>query len=149
MATDMRHATDSQGTMRVLVAFVDLRFLYRDLFVRAIRDLRPTLTVRSASLEELAHVLYHVGIQGSLGPSQIPPSGLGRRSPGPWVSEVDGGLHKSDRRNASRRALGGHNSDAFSKAHGGAGAGRLPTGHPKKTSYGVTVERTLEVSGTG
>ena len=47
-----------------MVAFEDLRFLYRDLFVRAIRDLRPTLTVREF-LEELAHVLWHAGIQHS------------------------------------------------------------------------------------
>ena len=45
--------------MRVLVAFEDLRRLYREVFVRAIRDLRPALTVRSASLDELAHVLGH------------------------------------------------------------------------------------------
>ena len=43
--------------MRVLVAFEDLRYLYRDVFVRAIRDLRPALTVRSASLGELDHEL--------------------------------------------------------------------------------------------
>jgi hypothetical protein len=43
--------------MRVLVAFEDLRSLYRELLVRAILDSRPTLNVRSASLEELADVL--------------------------------------------------------------------------------------------
>ena len=43
--------------MRVLVAFEDLRRLYREVFSRAIRDLRPTLTVRSASLDKLKHVL--------------------------------------------------------------------------------------------
>lgn len=45
--------------MRVLVPFEDLRYLYRDLLVRAIRNSRPTLNVRSASLEKLAHVLLH------------------------------------------------------------------------------------------
>ena len=45
--------------MRVLVAFEDLRYLYRDVFVRAIRDLRPALSVRSASLGELDHELGH------------------------------------------------------------------------------------------
>ena len=51
MVTDMRCATDTQPTpaMRVVVAFEDLRYLYRDVFVRAIRDLRPALNVRSAS----------------------------------------------------------------------------------------------------
>ena len=43
--------------MRVLVAFEDLRSLYRELLVKAILDSRPTLNVRSASLEELADVL--------------------------------------------------------------------------------------------
>jgi hypothetical protein len=43
--------------MRVLVAFEDLRYLYRELLVRAILDSRLTLNVRSASLEELADVL--------------------------------------------------------------------------------------------
>jgi hypothetical protein len=43
--------------MRVLVAFEDRRALYRDTFVRAISDLRPHLTVHSASLEILEHEL--------------------------------------------------------------------------------------------
>jgi hypothetical protein len=43
--------------MKVLVAFEDLRSMYRDLLVRTIRDGRPTLNVRSASLEEFADVL--------------------------------------------------------------------------------------------
>lgn len=43
--------------MRVLIAFEDRRSVYRDIFVRAISDLRPHLTVRSASLEELDHEL--------------------------------------------------------------------------------------------
>jgi hypothetical protein len=40
---DTQYATDDRGapSMRVLVAFEDLRSLYRDVFVRAIRDLRP------------------------------------------------------------------------------------------------------------
>jgi len=42
---------------RVLVAFEDLRSLYRELLVKAILDSRPTLNVRSASLQELADVL--------------------------------------------------------------------------------------------
>jgi hypothetical protein len=45
--------------MRVLVAFEDLRYLYQDLLVKAILDSRPTLNVRSASLEDLATVLLH------------------------------------------------------------------------------------------
>ena len=55
----MHHAADSQRTpiVRVLVAFEDLRRLYRDVFVKAIRDLRPALIVRSASLAELERAL--------------------------------------------------------------------------------------------
>jgi hypothetical protein len=45
--------------MRVLVAFEHLRYLYRELMVKAILDSRPTLDVRSASLEELTDVLLH------------------------------------------------------------------------------------------
>ena len=45
--------------MRVLVAFEDLRSLYRELLVKAILNSRPTLNVRSASLEELAGMLLH------------------------------------------------------------------------------------------
>jgi hypothetical protein len=58
---NLRDATDSQGksTMRVLVAFEDVRALYRHIFASAIRDLRPTLTVRSASLEGLEYELKH------------------------------------------------------------------------------------------
>jgi hypothetical protein len=65
--------------MRVLVAFEDIRYLYRDVFVRAIRDLRPTLTVRSASLEELAHVLWHFDphVVVCSQPSHIHPAGSG------------------------------------------------------------------------
>lgn len=43
--------------IRVLVAFEDPRSLYRELLVRAIRDWRPTLIVRSASVEKLVHEL--------------------------------------------------------------------------------------------
>jgi hypothetical protein len=45
--------------MRVLVAFEDLRSLYRELLVKAILNSPPTLNVRSASLEELADMLLH------------------------------------------------------------------------------------------
>jgi hypothetical protein len=45
--------------MRVLVAFEDIRSVYRDIFVRAIGDLRPQLTIRSASLSKLEHELTH------------------------------------------------------------------------------------------
>ena len=65
--------------MRVLVAFEDLRYLYRDAFVRAIRDLRPALSVRSASVGELDHELGrfepHVVISSQ--PSGIHPAGCG------------------------------------------------------------------------
>jgi hypothetical protein len=53
------HATADPGapTMRVLVAFVDVRALYRHVYSRALRDLRPTLDVRAVSLGGLAHEL--------------------------------------------------------------------------------------------
>src|SRR5215203_7387546 len=53
------NATNIQRTpsMRVLVAFEDVRAVYRDVFARAIRELRPALSVRSASLSELEHKL--------------------------------------------------------------------------------------------
>jgi hypothetical protein len=78
---EVRRAADSQGTpsVRVLVAFEDIRRLYRDVFVRAIRDLRPALSVRSASLDELDHELGrfdpHVVISSQ--PSGIHPAGSG------------------------------------------------------------------------
>ena len=57
----MHDATDSQGTpgMKVLVAFEDVRAHDRHIFASAIRDLRPTLTVRSASLDRLGYELEH------------------------------------------------------------------------------------------
>ncbi len=84
MVTDVHPTTDRQRTpnLRVLVAFEDIRFLYRDVFVRAIRDLRPTLAVRSASLDELAHVLGHFDPQVVVcsQPSHVHPA-----SSGAWV----------------------------------------------------------------
>jgi hypothetical protein len=61
MATDTHPTTAGQRTspMRVLVAFEDVRSVYGDIFVRAIGDLRPHLTMRSASLGELEHELTH------------------------------------------------------------------------------------------
>src|SRR5215217_3147786 len=58
---DMQPKTADQRTssMRVLVAFEDIRSVYRDIFVRAVGDLRPHLTMRSASLGELEHELTH------------------------------------------------------------------------------------------
>ena len=38
-------------------------------------------------------------------------------------------------------------SDEFHRAHGRGGAGGLLTGHPKMSSYSVTVERTPEIPG--
>ena len=59
MAVNSHRTTDSPKipSVRVLVAFEDLRRVYRDAFVKAIRDLRPALTVRSASLNELERAL--------------------------------------------------------------------------------------------
>lgn len=80
----MHHAADNQRSpsMRVLVAFEDLRHLYRDAFVRAIRDLRPALIVRSASLSELDRALGrfapHVVISSQ-------PNGTHPAGSGAWV----------------------------------------------------------------
>jgi hypothetical protein len=43
--------------MRILVAFEDTRFLYRDVLSREIRNSRPKLTVRSAALGKLEEEL--------------------------------------------------------------------------------------------
>jgi hypothetical protein len=59
VVTDMDNETDIRRApgMRVLVAFEDVRRLYRDVFARALRELRPAHTVRSASLVEIERVL--------------------------------------------------------------------------------------------
>ena len=59
MATDTHPATASQQTptMRVLVAFEDVRFAYSRAIARAIRQLRPGLEVRSVVLDELEREL--------------------------------------------------------------------------------------------
>ncbi len=59
MATDKHPATAGQRTpsMRVLVAFEDVRSVYSRTITRAIRELRSGLSVRSRSLEELEHEL--------------------------------------------------------------------------------------------
>jgi hypothetical protein len=54
---DPANAHPGATTMRVLVAFEDVRALYRHVFASAIRDLRPALNVRLASLGGLAHEL--------------------------------------------------------------------------------------------
>jgi hypothetical protein len=63
--------------MRVLVAIEDLRYLYRDVFVRAIRDLRPALSVRSASLDGLELGRFEPHVVVSSQPSGIHPAGCG------------------------------------------------------------------------
>ena|SRR5829696_761258 len=59
MAANPYHASNGQviPSLRVLVAFEDPRRVYREVFVKAIRDLRPVLTVRSASLDGLERAL--------------------------------------------------------------------------------------------
>jgi hypothetical protein len=89
--TDNRRAPD----MRVLVAFEDVRRLYRDVFLRAIRDLRPALTVRSASLEELERVL------GRFDPHVVvcsQPNGTHPAGSGAWVHiPTDDGMGDDER----------------------------------------------------
>jgi hypothetical protein len=46
--------------MRVLVAFEDVRSMYREVIARAIRDLRPDLEVYSGALSELEHELASI-----------------------------------------------------------------------------------------
>ena len=46
--------------MRVLVAFEDVRSMYREVIARAIRDLRPDLEVYSGALSELEHELARI-----------------------------------------------------------------------------------------
>ncbi len=84
MATNTHPTTDSQwpSGMRVLVAFEDIRYLYRDAIARAIRDLRPALTVRSAALGELEQEL------GSFDPHVVvcsQPNGVHPGGRGAWV----------------------------------------------------------------
>jgi hypothetical protein len=66
-------------SMRVLVAFEDIRSLYREILVRALLDSRPTLHMRSASLEELPGMLLdfepHVVVCSE--PNDVYPSGSG------------------------------------------------------------------------
>src|SRR5215217_9161592 len=60
MATDRHPTTASKQTpptMRVLVAFEEVRFVYSRAIARAIRQLRPGLEVRSSVLEELKREL--------------------------------------------------------------------------------------------
>lgn len=57
-------ATDESGReesgMRVLVAFEDVRSMYREVIARAIRDMRPDLEVYSGALSELEHELASI-----------------------------------------------------------------------------------------
>ena len=97
MATNPYNATNIQqmSSMRVLVAFEDVRAVYRDVFARAIRELRPALSVRSASLGELEHELRrfdpHVVVSSQ--PSEVSASGCSA-----WVHvPTDDGLQDDER----------------------------------------------------
>jgi hypothetical protein len=59
MATHTHTTTASHraSSMRVLVAFEDIRSVYADAITRAIRELRSGLNMRSAILEELEQEL--------------------------------------------------------------------------------------------
>jgi hypothetical protein len=93
----MDHETDIRRApgMRVLVAFEDVRRLYRDVFVRAIRELRPAHTVRSASLAEIERVL------GRFAPHVVvcsQPNGTHHLGSGAWVRiPTDDGLEDGER----------------------------------------------------
>ena len=93
----MQNATDPRHTanMKVLVAFEDVRAVYRDVLVRAIRGLRPTFTVWSASLEELEHVLgrFDPHVVVSSQPNGTHPAGSGA-----WVHIPTGDALGADER---------------------------------------------------
>ena len=81
--------------MRVLVAFEDVRAVYRDVFARAIRELRPALSVRSASVGVLEHELLrfdpHVVVSSH-------PSGVGAAGCSAWVHvPTEDGLQDDER----------------------------------------------------
>ena len=77
------------------MAFEDVRSVYRDVFARAIRELRPALSVRSASLGELEHELRHFDphVVVSSQPSEVSASGCSA-----WVHvPTDDGLQDDER----------------------------------------------------
>ena len=81
--------------MRVLVAFEGIRCLYADTLCRAIRDLRPAVTVRWAVLGELERELSrfdpHVVVCSQ-------PSGVHPGARGAWVKIPTGdGLEDDER----------------------------------------------------
>jgi hypothetical protein len=97
MATDTRPTTASQRipTMRVLVAFEDIRSSYSRVISRAIRELRAGLDVRSIVLEELEWELVrfdpHVVVCSR-------PNGTHPSTRGAWVHiPSDDGLEDDER----------------------------------------------------
>ena len=97
MATNPHQATNIQqmSSMRVLVAFEDVRAVYRDIFARAIRELRPALSVRSASVGVLEHELLrfdpHVVVSSR-------PSEVGAAGCSAWVHvPTEDGLGEDER----------------------------------------------------
>jgi hypothetical protein len=90
--------TNELRTMRVLVAFEDVRSLYSEIFARAIHLQRPGLDVRSSRLEELERDLVsfdpHV-VVCSRAPKGTHPS---TRRRGAWVHiPTDEGLKDDER----------------------------------------------------
>ena len=77
------------------MAFEDSRRVYRDVFVRAIRELRPTLTLRSASLDQLEYEL------GRFDPHVVvcsQPNGTHPAGSGAWVHiPTDDGMGDEER----------------------------------------------------
>ena len=105
MTANPDHATADQGTptMRVLVAFEDVRALYRHVFASAIRDLRPALSVRIASLGGLAYELgrFDPHVVVSSQPSNAQPKGSAT-----WV-HVPTGDEKADEERLAEICLEG------------------------------------------
>ena len=98
MATDTHPTTASQraSSMRVLVAFEEIRSVYADAITRAIRELRSGLNVRSAILEELEQDL------GDFAPQEVvcnqPKSMHASSVRGAWVEiPTEEGLEDEER----------------------------------------------------
>jgi hypothetical protein len=80
--------------MRILVAFEDTRFLYRDVLSREIHNSRPKLTVRSAALGKLEEELKNF-VPDVVVCSQ--PIDVHYRAKGAWVKLApDDGEHNSE-----------------------------------------------------
>ena len=79
------------GRVRVLVAFEDVRSVYRETIARAVGELRPALEVRSAALAEIERELGHFDPPGVVcsRPNGEHPGGRGAWVQVPTDDEAD------------------------------------------------------------